>query len=319
MTGWLLALALAAQLPPSGALAAGDRGAFQAEVARLNRQLQTSPDKAVVTFQLARTYASAKQWPETISWLRKVVDLNAGFDPSRDPLFTPLDGTKEYAAIVDAARESTPPISHSKTAFKIDEGDLAPENLAYNPSDKNFYFGSMRKRKLIRCSGGGDCSDFAGGLDTVLGLKVHGQSLWLLNNSDRESALIELDLASGAMLHKFSVPGPGHLFNDLIFAPDGDIYFTDTRAAAVWRLAGDQLKKLPGKFPAANGIAISPGGQWLFVSTSSDGVTILDLKSQTASPIARPAGLSLAFIDGLYFHKGSLIAIQNGPISPRVV
>jgi len=35
--------------------------------------------------------------------------------------------------------------------------------------------------------------------------------------------------------------------------------------------------------------------------------------------IARPDNLCLATIDGLYFHRGALIAIQNAFMAPRVV
>ena len=96
---------------------------------------------------------------------------------------------------------------------------------------------------------------------------------------------------------------------------------TDTRAAAVWRLApnGAGLTRLPQLFEFANGIAISPDGRLLYVSTFPDGITVLDLKTRQTAPISRPADLCLASIDGLYFHEGSLIAIQNGFMNPRVV
>jgi hypothetical protein len=45
----------------------------------------------------------------------------------------------------------------------------------------------------------------------------------------------------------------------------------------------------------------------------------VDLKSRIRAPIGRPANLCLAAIDGLSFHGGGLIAIQNGFMSPRVV
>jgi sugar lactone lactonase YvrE len=68
-----------------------------------------------------------------------------------------------------------------------------------------------------------------------------------------------------------------------------------------------------------NGIALSPDGNLLYVSTFPDGITVFDLKTSVATPIGRPANLCLATIDGLYFHRGALIAIQNGVMSPRVV
>jgi hypothetical protein len=312
--------ASSAQLPASGTLSDKDWPLFRAEVGRIEQLLSSAPDIATVTYEMARTWAAAKQWPETMQWLRKVVELRVGLDPSRDSGFADLRGTREFDAIISAVREATPPVLHSNPAFVVAEGDLAPENMAYDPRGKNFYLGSMRKGKVVRCSPTGDCAQFAGSLGTVLGLKVHGGGLWLLNNADKESALIHYDLASARVIRKYAVAGSGHAFNDMAVANSGDVYLTDTRAGAIWHLANGaaDLTRFPGRFESANGITLSPDDNLLYVSTFPDGITIVNLKTRTANPIARPAGLCLAAIDGLYFHTGSLIAIQNGFMTPRI-
>jgi hypothetical protein len=326
----LLALVLAlaawpasahAQLPLSGSLSDTDWPLFRAEIARVETLLQSSPDKATVTYEMARTFAFGKQWPETIRWLQKAAELKVGLDPSRESIFTELRGTREFGEILAAVREATPAVSHSSPAFQIAEGDLAPESVAYDPKGKYFYFASMKKGKVVRCSAVGDCTQFVGGLGTVVGLKAHGNGLWLLNNSDKESALIHYDLASAGLVRKYPVLGAGHNFNDLAFGPAGDIYLTDTRAGAVWHLANGatDLTRLPGHFEFANGVTLSAGGSLLYVSTFPDGISVVDLKTHAVVPIARPDNLCLATVDGLYFHRGALIAIQNGFMSPRVV
>jgi hypothetical protein len=312
---------LFAQLPASGTLSDQDRPLFLAEVGRIQKLLTSAPDTAAVTYQMARTWAAAKQWPEAIEWLRKAVALRAGIDPTRDAVFAELRSTREFDSMASAVREATLPISHSRSAFTVAEGDLVPESMAYDPNGKRFYLGSMKKGKVIRCSGAGDCAQFASGLGTVLGLKVYQRGLWLLNNSDTESVLIHYDLASGRLIRQYAVTGSGHSFNDLAIASTGDVYLTDTRAGAVWRLAqgASNLARLPNRFDFANGIALSAEGNLLYVSTFPDGITLVDLKTSIARPIARPHGLCLAAIDGLYFYHGALIAIQNGFMTPRVV
>jgi streptogramin lyase len=310
-----------AQLPPSETLPPADQPLFRAEISRLEKLLSAAPDPATVTYQLARTYASASQWPEAITWLRKAASMNAGLDPSRDSLFAPLHDSREFKEIQAAVRAATPTVSSSRPAFRVDEGDLVPESVAYDPRTRRFYFGSMKQGKIIRCYATGKCEQFTTGLGTVLGLKLHAGGLWLLNNSTNDSELIHYNLASPTPLRRYKVTGPGHTFNDLAIAPSGDIYLTDTPAGAVWHLApgAADLVRLPQRFPFANGIALSPDAQLLYVSTFPDGITVLDLHAQTATPLPRPADLCLANIDGLYFHKGALIAIQNGIMSPRVV
>src|SRR5262249_38777531 len=127
--------------------------------------------------------------------------------------------------------------------------------------------------------------------------------------------------AKGTVVGKYAIPGAGHTFNDLAFTSQGDIYVTDTSTGAVWHLepGSSRLTILNHAFDSANGIALSPDDRLLFVSTFGDGISVMDLKTRKVAAIARPADLCLGMIDGLYFAHGSLIAIQNGFISPRIV
>src|SRR5579883_521244 len=213
------ALPALAQLPPSAVLRPSDQQLFHAEVDRIERLMATAADKPAVTYQMARTWAAAKQWPETMDWLRKIVAFTTGLDPSRDSIFAPLRGTREFDAIVNAVEASTPPVSHSSVAFKVPEGDLVPESMAFDPAGERFYFGSMRKGEVLECTNSGSCRQFVSGLATVLGLKVNRSSLWLLNNGVQSSALMRYDLHSGHLLQRFSAAGPGHNLNDLAFGP----------------------------------------------------------------------------------------------------
>jgi hypothetical protein len=288
---WAALSNASAQLPLSGTLSDTDWPLFRAEVAWIENLLTSASDKNTVMYEMARVWASAKQWPETIVWLRRVAEQNAGIDPSRDSRFAELRETREFVEVMAAARRATPPVSHSKPAFRVAEGDLVPESVAYDPKGKIFYFGSMRKGKVVRCSGSGNCMQFAAGLGTVLGLKVQGRGLWLLSNSETESALIHYDLETGLVVRRYPVNGTGHNFNDLAISGTGAVYLTDTRAGAVWFLANGatQLERLAGKFEFANGIALSSDGKLLYVSTFGDGISVVDLKTHEVTALGRPA------------------------------
>jgi hypothetical protein len=78
-----------------------------------------------------------------------------------------------------------------------------------------------------------------------------------LNNSDTESALIHYDLRSGAMVRKYSLAGRGHSFNDLAFAPEGEIYLTDTLAGAVWHL-DDLNSQMESRFQRTGACCMFP-------------------------------------------------------------
>ena len=324
IAAFTLAHAAFAQLPPSETLSPQDAQSVRTEIARLERLAQTAPDRCAVVNQIARVWASAGQYPESVAALRNVVSLNAGFDIARDKGFAKLGDATEFQALVRQARETTPPIQTSQPAFKVSEGDLVPENLAYDPATREFFFGSTTKNKIVRCSATGVCQPFADGLGTVLGLKVDSatKTLWATSNASKESGLFHYDLASGKLIRKFTLTGP-HVFNDLVVTKAGDVFVTDTRAGAVYRLrhTSNDLEILAGaeKLTAANGIALSPDQTMLYVGSFGDGISLVDPASGKTRPIARPPSVCLASIDGLYAYRRSLIAIQNGPMTPRVV
>ena len=319
---------LAAQLPPSQTLSADDLKGMTEEIDRFQNLLRTAPDKCSVMFEIARNYAFGGQYRETMEWLSRVVALHAGLDPSRDKVFTKLEHTKEFQILVQKVREDTPPILNSRVAFQLKKADLFPENLAFDPQSDKFYFGSTFKDMIVRCAKSGTCQPFISahrdGLGYVLGLKVDPSSktLWATSNSDKGAGLFHYSLPSGKLLGR-SVLTDSHLFNDLVVNSRGEVFVTDTKAGAVYRSRPTEegLTRLAPdhQFTAANGIALSSDEKTLYVSAFGDGVTVVDIASETTHPLVRPSDVCLAYIDGLYFQQGSLIAIQNGPMVPRVV
>ena len=75
------------------------------------------------------------------------------------------------------------------------------------------------------------------------------------------------------------------------------------------------------KVEAANGIALSSDDKTLcsLLPSPKNGITVVDIASRASHPIGHPPDLCLGTIDGLSWFNGSLIAIQNGVMTPRVV
>jgi hypothetical protein len=191
-----VAAALIARVLALGAICAtgyGQVSGVRAEIERLERLAVTAPDKCAVTYQIARTWAVVGQNPEAMEWLNRVVDLNAGFDIARDNAFNELRDVPGFETLVQRARDATPPVLHSRFAFQVNDADLVPENLAYDPVQKRFYFGSMTKHQILRCSSTGVCSPFTmqnqDGPGQIPGLKVDkvSRTLWVVSNATSES------------------------------------------------------------------------------------------------------------------------------------
>ncbi|MBV8897112.1 MAG: SMP-30/gluconolactonase/LRE family protein [Acidobacteriaceae bacterium] len=317
------------QLPPSQKLSAADARDFTQELNRVRRLLATANDKGSVEFQIARTYAAGGQYREAMDWLKKVMDANLGFDPSRDKLFDPLQHASEFQALLDQVRIQTPPRSHSRPAAVIQESDVFPENLAYDAESKMMFLGSTFKHEIVRCSEQRrTCEQFVTAHKSdpgyVLGLKIHqpSRTLWATSNTDAGASLHQYALASGELLGTYAISG-AHLFNDLAISSSGEVFVTDTKEGAVYRIATEDKRLervLPDHaFTAANGIALSANEKTLYVGNFGDGITAVDLTSRSATPVLHPANVCLGYIDGLYAIEGSLIAIQNGPMVPRIV
>ncbi len=324
----LTPIAFAAQIPPSEKLSADDNKRFAQELDRVRDLLGSANDKGSVQFQIARTYAAGGQYRDAMEWLQKVVHWNLGFDPTRDKLFTKLHSAKEFQSLVEEARVQTAPVSNSHLLAVVPESDLFPENIAYDFATKTFFLGSTFKDEIVRCKEHGACNLFVAphrnGLGIVLGLKIDHRSrtLWTTSNKDTGASLRQYSLTSGQLISGYPLSG-GHLFNDLVVSSTGEVFVTDTRARSVYRLSNGNSRLEPlapsHVFTAANGIALSPDERTLFVSSFGDGITAIDLASQSTKPVSHPPDVCLGYIDGLYAIKGSLVAIQNGPMAPRIV
>ena len=147
--------------------------------------------------------------------------------------------------------------------------------------------------------------------------------MWADSFSDGgRTELLHFD-ANGKLLGRYNPEGSSkHGFNDLVIRKNGEVITTDSLANSVYRFDPNArtFKILAVHRPLfyPNGIALSSDDQRLYVADSL-GVVIVDLASGASRDVDPGLRSTLAGIDGLYWHNGSLIGIQNGIGSPRVV
>lgn len=211
-------------------------------------------------------------------------------------------------------------------AFTIDEKDLIPEGIAYDPAEKAFYLGSIQKNKVVKIHSDGKVAGFISSgqdsLQSVLGMKVHDGNLWVCNNSPEYdtanvvSYVHVFNLKSGQLVKKFQIKdGMKHLFNDIHFLKNGDAYITDSDGGAVYTIRHNtsfvtEILR-PGTLRYPNGITASEDESRIFVSTGSGlGIVSIDLKTNQFTPVTHPKFLIIG-TDGLYRYKNDLIGVQN--------
>jgi streptogramin lyase len=229
---------------------------------------------------------------------------------------------------MEAVHRQTPPVLHSRLIATIDKRDIFPENLAFDPTRNSFFLGSTARNAILRCSIAGACVSLvaapAGEQAYILGLKIDRRldAIWATTNTLSGASLRRYNIKTGSLEQTARLEGK-HVFNDLALSTTGVVYVTDTSEGSIYKLntQSNTLTRVAPEhtFTAANGIAISPDERMIYVSAWGDGIDMIDLRSGSVKPVIHPDQVSLAFIDGLYAIKGSLIAIQNGPMLPRIV
>jgi len=327
----------AVYLQAGAALGSGDMAAV---ATRLTRGLEVNPGDESLIYDIASSFAQAGRVEDSLSWLERLVELRSDLVPQeRD--FPGLQGER-FQRIVQALQRNTP-ASRSTSAFTLPERDLIPEGIAHDPVTGTFFVSSIHKRKVVAVRPDGTVSDFATSeaqLDSVLGMRVDPvrRVLWVnsyatpsMRGFDESlrgrSTLHKFDLTTGRQVARF-VRGPGgkHLLNDLALSAAGDVFLTDSETGEVLKLRADapegspfEVLVPPGQLYYANGITLSDDDKTLFIADWANGVTGIRLDSGERFTLAHPRGASLHGLDGMYFHRGSLVGVQNGAGPGRIV
>jgi sugar lactone lactonase YvrE len=294
--------------------------------------LATAADSGAVMYELAERWLQAGEKDKALDWLGRVVALHQGYDPSGDAQWTALFDDARFQKLIAAIHASAPPVHRSASAFTVDEKDLIPDGLGYDPSEHMFYLGSMAKRKIVKIHPDGSVSDFISpGQDGMFrvgsGMRVDTgtRTLWVTADEPDSTGVFHYDLRTGRLIRRYVVPAKGrpHLFNDLVVDRRGDVYVSDSWGDGVYRIAHetDRLETFAPdlKLASANGLALSADEAALYVAHFNGGVTLIDLATKKARLLAHPSNVTLAGIDGLYCVGNSLIAVQSGIGWPRVV
>jgi hypothetical protein len=305
-----------------------DAQEIREQIAAVQKLQHTLPDHGAALYFLAAAKQHLHETREALALLKECIALQEGFDPSGEPAFLELKGSKEFATMTESIHRDFPVIAQAREAIRTTEKDLIPEGLAYDAQRDVFYLSSLNRRKIVEINRDGKISDFVPadrfGLLPVLGIRLDANDGTVWADSFTESGRTELlhfD-ATGKLLGRFKPDGSAkHGFNDLVIRKNGEVITTDSLANVVYRFdsAARTFRALAVHRPLfyPNGIALSEDDHTLYVADSL-GVVSVDLANGTSHDVEPGPRSTLAGIDGLYWYHGSLIGIQNGIGAPRV-
>jgi sugar lactone lactonase YvrE len=280
----------------------------------------------------------------------RIGDLNAAFHEleqfvrmgqsadllTTSPDFAALVKSADYVKIQRAMEANRASISLASAAFTLPDSELLAEDVDYDPGAKRFFITSVREKKIVSVEAGGVSADFAKAPDSwpMVALKIDPSRrvLWATEvamqgfnfapESDwGRSAVLCYDLTNGKLLRR--VEGPrGSALGDMALTANGDIIVSDGDGGGVYRLPakGAALERLDGgDFISPQTPAMHPDGKHIFVPDYVRGIGVLEIETKRVHWLSMEGKFALNGIDGMYFDRGKLIAVQNGTSTERVV
>lgn len=302
----------------------------------LEQLYQFTNGSSRAVYNLASVAAAQGDKDRALKWLGIFVDMGQAMDLSGDPSLKILESDARFRELTNRMQQNQQPVDHSAVAFKIPDPELLTEDIAYDPKQKNYYVSSIRAHKIIRIDATGRTSDFVTSDDSFFALRLdpNHRVLWATTSALKgyafapekdwgKSELIEYDLQSRRVLARFSLRDDkqSHALGDMTVTPGGDVVVSDGEAGGVYllRRGSKQLEKLSDEFVSPQTPAMHPDGRQVFVPDYLRGIGILDIQTHQVRWLRHPENIALNGIDGLYFHREALLAIQNGTTPERVV
>lgn len=276
-------------------------------------------------YNLAATEARLQNQSAAMVELRILAMTGLGFDPRADEDFNTLASHPHWLSLLTLIDANKRAVTRSQLALTIAERDLLPESIAYDRQAKRFLISSVRQAKIVTADG----KLFAKSAWPVFALAIDAKRrlLWAstgwvpqceaCNKADEgRSALLAFDLETGALRHRVDSPVKGVL-GDMTISKTGELFVSSgIGGGAVLRLppGAKALERIdePGEFPSPQTPALSPDEKTLYVPDYVRGIASITLATRAVTWLQPAPGIVLSGIDGLYLHRDSFVAVQNG-------
>jgi sugar lactone lactonase YvrE len=200
---------------------------------------------------------------------------------------------------------------------------LIPESAVYDPVRNAIYVsnydgyhpsGGAGRQHLSKFSADGtlEALQWVTGLNNPTGLAVRGDRLYAVEGRQ----LVEIDIPAAKIVERHAVPGAGFL-NDVAIADNGDVYVSDSRGSAIFRLANGQVEQWlrSQAIVAPNGVHVH-GGELIVAANGDQSLKAVDLATKAVRVIAT---LHLGLLDGVKTDRdGNYLVSYNEGILVRV-
>ncbi|HSA57432.1 MAG TPA: hypothetical protein VLE53_17100, partial [Gemmatimonadaceae bacterium] len=268
--------------------------------------------------------------------------LGLGRDLTTDSTLAALARLPGFAAVRAKHDDQRAPLTRGRVRATLPDSTFWPEGMDVDPRSGRLYVASVRHRTIAELSPDGRMlrellPRHAAGIGAILGVRVDTARgvLWATTAGlpqmsgyvPADSAiagLLQIRLADGAIARRWDLPlaAAGHTLGDVAIGPAGDVFASDSREPVLYRLRPDGATLEPLRHPlfrSLQGIAPHPDGGSVFVADYSHGLLRVELATGRVTRLGEGPGTTALGCDGIAWHRGSIIAVQNGVVPPRVV
>ncbi len=314
---------------------------FAGFLSNIKQAADLRPNHSRLLYNSAVGYALNNQPDAALETLERLAVMNLYFDVVADEDFAALKKLKRFKEAQIRFDRNRQPINKSVRAFSLPDKDLITESVAFDPKSNRFFVSSVHQKKIFAVDKNKTVSEFSAesdGLWSVLGMKVdeRRQILWVCSaafpqmrgfkkENDGKSGIFKYDLATGKLLGKYLLGNESekHALGDLIVNTRGDVFATDSVSAKIYSIDSqtDRLEVFLENdfFESPQGLTFTPDEKFMYVADYSKGIFKIEIKTRKMIQLAPANDVTVLGIDGLYFHRGKLVAIQNGTNPPRVL
>jgi DNA-binding beta-propeller fold protein YncE len=227
--------------------------------------------------------------------------------------------------------------AQSRIVATLPDSTFWPEGIDADTATGRLYVASVRHRTIAEISPDGSSRELLArdraDVGPIFGVRFDAarKVLWAsssgyktISGSDSSpAALLEISAADGKIMKRWIVPPAerGHVLGDLAIGPRGEVYVSDSVQPVLYVLRPgiDTLESIRSPlFRSLQGVAPTPDGKSVYLADYSNGL----LRMNNAGDITRIAdvpGSTTRGCDGIVWHRGSIIAVQNGTRTRRVI
>lgn len=335
-----------AQVARTEARAAGAalrRGDSVQALTSLDHAVRAWPAQGAYRLRYANLAARMGRLTDALAELDTLVLLGYGWG-SDEPVALLAGSDSRYHRTRAAMLRETAPLDRSTVVARLPDTLLHPEGVAWDGARRRWLVSSIRQRRIVAVDTAGRVTEFVppgrDGLDAVFGMAVDSARglLWVASSAmpnqlgyavadSGRAGIFAFDLVTGRVVQRAAppaVPG-GHVLGDLVIGRSGEVFVSDSRFPAVYRLrpgagALEAVAQGAPHFRSLQGLAFAEDGRSLYLADWSHGLLCLDLETGAVQPVALGVPGTLLGIDGLLrIGPRTLLGIQNGIVPPRVV